>query len=200
METITYSNARWQNSGFPNLWTAVLVGGMVLDFTVLRSFEGVVESLRGDGPAESWLYEPRFALLAALFAFLASIILLVSIKFALRLRARLFLFRIDDEGLTYGHRRWRWDDLPAFKPRGRWVGRHIVFAIPEHIVFTVPEQADWLTRIEGRGRPKVVRIQDIYDTALHDIAATLNAYRERALANKSATGGPHAPEPTQDGD
>lgn len=188
METITYSNARWQKSSIPNLWTAVLVGGTALDFMVLRSFERVVELLHGDGPAESWLHEPRFILLAALFAFFASVMLLILVEFALRLRARRFLFRIDDEGLAYGHRHWRWDELSTFKPRGRWLDRHIVFAIPEHIVFTVPEQVDWLTRIEGLGRPKVARIRDIYDTPLDDIAATLNAYRERALGggNQSA--------------
>lgn len=89
--------------------------------------------------------------------------------------------KLDARGLKHAEgrvrRQWRWDEISTFKLE-RYRGRR-------HVVFTVPGPAGAITLYEASKRNlpdgRLVRIQDIYDTPLEDIAATLNAHRGRAL-------------------
>lgn len=95
--------------------------------------------------------------------------------------------RLDPAGLTYirqGRRlAWSWQDVSDFTHH-RLVGATI-FGRRRTITFAAPGK-DWMWRWVRRtyGLPKAppaVVIEDVYDTPLDDIAATLNEYRKRAL-------------------
>ena len=99
---------------------------------------------------------------------------------------------LDGDGLTYVRRgkryAWPWQALSAFEYQipPTIIGRPV-------ITFAAPGRRWtwwWLRLTHGLLRkPPSVVIEDIYDTPLDEIAATLNAYRERAL-----DGAPQAPD------
>lgn len=86
---------------------------------------------------------------------------------------------LDTAGLTYRRmtdvqRNWCWDELSAFALEEGRSGR-------SHIVFTLPEGQTLPVRGFRISKTSEVRIEDIYDTPLEEIAARLNACREQAL-------------------
>lgn len=96
--------------------------------------------------------------------------------------------RLDDTGLVYARLgrpwRWRWHELSDFTlhvaSSRRLLGRRrfITFAAPGRDWTWL-----WLRKYYGLpNRPRLVLIEDVYETALDEIADTLNAYREQALA------------------
>jgi hypothetical protein len=109
--------------------------------------------------------------------------------------------RLDADGLAYLRAgkslRWPWGDVSAFDLRlassKRLLGRRrfITFAAPGNdwtwhlvrYVYALPKH------------PPLFIIEDVYESPLDEIAATLNEYRERALGGEVATGGPQPPEP-----
>lgn len=86
--------------------------------------------------------------------------------------------QLDDDGVTYVSwgraRAWRWADLPAFEIRGSGKFRFLLLR-DRHIVLGGHAEA-W-----ARFHLRPV-LRDDYDAPLDEIAATLNAYRERARA------------------
>lgn len=104
--------------------------------------------------------------------------------------------RLDPADLTYirqGRRFvWSWQDVSDFTYHNLMT--HTVFGRRRAITFTAPGK-DWTWRwvrwIYGLPKaPPAVVIEDVYDTPLDDIAATLNAYRERAIGGGSAKAEP----------
>lgn len=96
---------------------------------------------------------------------------------------------LDSKGLTYTRRRrvysWSWPDLSGFetKTAPTMVGRRfITFAAPGK------DRNWWWLRLISRLplQPPAVVVEDIYDTPLDEIAATLKAYRERAPGGGAA--------------
>ena len=93
----------------------------------------------------------------------------------------------DDEGLAYSdgtlNWRWRWDELSQFDHSGPdWLDR-------EFIRFR-PIRPDWKART-GMGftaSGQAFSVPDAFEGTLREISATLNEYRDRALA-KPASGG-----------
>lgn len=114
----------------------------------------------------------------------------------LRIKPKNNFLALDGDGLTYMRESkrytWSWQVLSAFQ-----------YQIPPTItarpIITVAAPGrDWawwgLRLTHGLSwKPPAVVIQDIYDTPLEDIAATLNTYRERAQGGGNAAGGPPAP-------
>jgi len=99
--------------------------------------------------------------------------------------------RLDDDGVTHVSwgrvLNWRWSDLPAFEIRG---SEKFWSAPPRYRRIVIGKRAEAWRRF--RLRPA---LRDDYDAPLDEIAATLNAYRERALATEPATDGPKGLEP-----
>ncbi len=95
--------------------------------------------------------------------------------------------RLDATGITYrrqGRRyAWPWKDVSVFEHRklagSNMAGRRQV------ITFSAPGRDwtwRWVRRLYGLpAAPPTVVIDGLYDTPVEEIAATLNAYRERAL-------------------
>ena len=110
------------------------------------------------------------------------------------------ILRLDPSGLAYrrqGRRHaWPWKDVSVFEYH-----RLMDKTLPMRrrvVTFTAPGNDRTWRRLRRRcGLPKAppaVVIEEIYDTPIEEIAATLNAYRERALGGGAATDGPLAPE------
>ncbi len=94
---------------------------------------------------------------------------------------------LDDERLTYTRgsttRRWPWAELSRFDLVGPGISRVSVIRFR-------PRALDWKIGIllgELTATGWMARIEDLYDTPLDEIAATLNEYRKRALNDKGAT-------------
>ncbi len=94
---------------------------------------------------------------------------------------------LDTSGLAYTRAgkslRWPWGDLSAFKVE--FASSKLLMGRRRFITFAAPGQ-DWAWHLVRYvyGLPKhppLVIIEDVYETPLDEIAATLNAYRERAL-------------------
>jgi len=89
-----------------------------------------------------------------------------------RLLARLYL-RLDHDGFTdsrrFRSRRWAWCELPPFAFEAN--------ELPPNIAFHWPGQKP--------GSLRKGEITDLYDAPLDEIAAKLNDYREKALAESS---------------
>ena len=119
---------------------------------------------------------------------LAQLILaLVFFRMALPRHNRL---QFDKDGLTYkragGSRAWPWRDISAFTPVQGWWRRRIEFTVSGH------HGRWWHIALLRRTKAGLtVTIPDIWDTPLEDIAATLNACRERATGGGN---GPASPE------
>ena len=172
METITYRSIRRRKGETLSLWLAVPVGALGLVVMVVASF-------RSGGLTEAWSEQPVYMSIIAL-AFLYSLGAVAKLFLVPPPTARSTL-QLGDEGLTYGDRRYRWDELSAFKLQGRWIGRNIVFA--------VPGEAGWLVRLQavsvGLPQGPLVTIPDVYDARLDEIAAKLNEYRDEALGKEA---------------
>lgn len=150
------------------------------------------DSWRAGGLAQAWTQNMSISMSATL-VLIGFACALVVWERSMKIGGTGYL-KLDARGLTHAEgrvrRQWRWDELSTFKLERYWGRRHVVF--------TVPGEAGRVTHYEAskRNLPEgpPVRIQDIYDTPLEDIAATLNEYRERVLANGPPTDGPQAPE------
>lgn len=167
METITYRMARRQKFEVLNIWTSGLAGTIFL-------VNIVIESFRSGGLTEAWSQDPLSMWLYAIIVLSSLVAVVLYVFVAPRTRGR-FVFQLDEEGLTYGRRQWRWDELSTFKLHGSPVNRHIVF--------TVPGKVDEPTRFNlvdlGLPEGPLVRIGGVWDAPLDEIAATLNAYRDK---------------------
>lgn len=95
--------------------------------------------------------------------------------------------RLDESGLAYMRAgkslRWPWGDLSAFKVE--FASSKLLMGRRRFITFAAPGQ-DWTWHLSRYvyGLPKqppLFIIDDVYETPIEDIAATLNASRERAL-------------------
>lgn len=185
METIIYRVARRQKSDFLSLATSILGSAMALLWLAgdLR---------RSGGLGEAWSDEPFFMSVYALILLCSLITIILFIFVIPRRRAHCFLQLDNEELKSHGMgrhlRQWRWDELSAFKLQGRWIFRHILFAVPGL------GRANWLTEFKAAnlGLPEgpLAKIEDIYDAPLDEIAATLNEYREQALGGASGTQAP----------
>ncbi len=152
----------------------------------LSSFVQLISwSSRSGGVAEAWSQQPDMMWLNTVVVVLC--VTVVAVVLHPRTTANRFL-QLDDEGLTYargllgGRRRWRWQDLSAFKLEGRPSYRLISFVMPGEVRWFT-WLSPWVQGTSPEG-PKTM-IEDIYDTPIGEIAAKLNEYRERALASTS---------------
>ena len=116
---------------------------------------------------------------------------------------------LDDAGLAYvrmGVRQWwSWQDLPAFSVTApsdaarphRFTDHTNSLRVVD---FRAPAArglrsrlARWVVWAAADGwSHRAIRLSDHYDTPIDEIAAALNAYRERALGGGDASGGPAA--------
>jgi hypothetical protein len=104
--------------------------------------------------------------------------------------------RLDADGLEHGRRgkvsQWSWSELADFKVRNMLNFRFLT-GLP-HIPVTRAGETAWPRLLYRWGREPTAILDD-YDHAIEEIAATLNQYRERALAGGPATDGAHPAEP-----
>ncbi len=131
-----------------------------------------------DSPAERWSQDPLELLQFAGYAIVG---FSVGLTFWFRIPKR--WLQLDDEGLTYAEgrtrtRRWRWDELSAFRPWRRWTVLRIAFVVTGQSNRSVR----LARKLDLPRQGLLVQIEDVYDTPIDEIAAALNDYRERALA------------------
>ena len=192
-------------------WIGILVfallTSLLLDFStaelqqalVRHGFPGAAEASPTD-----WSIIALYALIVALTVPLLG----TGLLFAWREPPARNSLELDDKTLTiarWGRRRsWAWQELGPFDVEVKNSKLHLLASVwslgsPRVTVRTAdgklfPHPWKWRHKIAFHGSPLV--IEDIFDTPIEEIAATLNAYRERALGGGDATGGP-APEPNQ---
>lgn len=170
-------------------------GGLVSLLMLVIIF-GVV-----DLPAvTNWIHWPLLALLAVLA--IPAVLGFAAISFGKPAPADNFL-ALDDDGLTIARSgrktSWAWGEMSPFRAHGTGrVGRALQRGF---IVAEAPDDArlSRLWRLVSRllfRRPTLL-ITDKYLAPAKDIAATLNAYRDRALGGGDATGEVRAPAPEQ---
>jgi hypothetical protein len=137
---------------------------------------------------------------AAFFGFAVVMIVISSLLQKRAIQPEYNNLRLDEDSLVYMRAgkslRWPWGELSDFKVR--FASSKLLMGRRRFITFAAPG-TDWtwglLRRVHGLPKdPPLVIIEDIYETSLEDIAATLNAYRERALGGGNAAGDPQAPE------
>jgi hypothetical protein len=144
--------------------------------------------------ADGWWSDP-WSLEMAADLLIGATIVITLIASGLILRASTparNVLRLEPAGLTYMRQgrcyAWPWRDLSAFEQH-RLVGGPLI-GQRRAITFAAPGKDwtwRWLRWAYGLPtKPPVVVIQDIYDTPVDDIAATLNTYRERALGGGAA--------------
>lgn len=174
-QSVVYSKSKRQY----NLERAVLYAALVVVSLVMVPMAALVYLLL----AEQTDYGPAYTALVLLLGLISVSWPVVFVNEFRRSKPSHNCLTLDGKGLTYARRcrvySWSWPELSGFeiKTAPTMVARRfITFAAPGK------DRAWWWLRLISRLplQPPAVVVEDIYDTPLDEIAATLNAYRARA--------------------